>query len=139
MVLSNVPGDCFLMDQIVVHFAKAHGNTAVTFSSLPVVENAGAIMEYFLVNSGYARKELSVKYHISNELRGILSLVLSPPANSYVSSPATDDASITCATDPECLFPVDSRTVCQPETVTCHDLTTECTQSGQVSNVRRST
>jgi hypothetical protein len=48
------------MDQIVVLVDKLHGNTAATFSSLPVVKNAEAIMEYFLVNSGYARKELSV-------------------------------------------------------------------------------
>ncbi len=70
--LSTVPGYYFLMDQIVVLVAEVHGNTAATFSSLPVVENAEAITEYFLVNSGYARKDLSVQYHFSNDFRGIL-------------------------------------------------------------------
>jgi hypothetical protein len=83
------------MDQIVVHAAEVHGNTAATFSSLSVVENAEAIMEYFLVNSGCTRKESSVNYHFSNELQGILSLVLSPPAHTNAHSPATDEASIT--------------------------------------------
>jgi hypothetical protein len=86
------------MDQIVVLVAEVHGNTAATFSSLPVVDNAEAITEYFLVNSVYARKELSMQYNFSNELRGILSLVLSPPAHTNARSPATDEASITCAT-----------------------------------------
>jgi hypothetical protein len=144
--LSTVPGNYFLMDQIVVLVAEVHGNTAATFSSLPVVDNAEAITEYFLVNSVYARKELSMQYNFSNELRGILSLVLSPPAHSHVPSPPTDDASIMCATALESLFPAESGTVSQPETTvfqletdTCCDPSTECTQqSEQVSNVRQS-
>jgi hypothetical protein len=51
------------MDQIVVLVAEVHDNTAATFSSLPVVEHAEAIKEYFLVNSVYTRKELSLQYH----------------------------------------------------------------------------
>jgi hypothetical protein len=61
--LSTDPGNCFLMDQIVVLVAEVHDNTAATFSSLPVVEHAEAIKEYFLVNSVYTRKELSLQYH----------------------------------------------------------------------------
>jgi hypothetical protein len=68
------------------------------YFALSVVDNTDAIMEYFLVNSGCTRKELSVQYHFSNELRGILSLVLSPPAHTNARSPATDEASVTCAT-----------------------------------------
>jgi hypothetical protein len=110
--LSTVPGDYFLMDQIVVLVSEVHGNMAAIFSSLPVVENAEAIMEYFLVSSRYARKELSVQFHFSIELRGILSFVLSPPAHNNVSSPVTDGASVTCATALESLFPIESGTVC---------------------------
>jgi hypothetical protein len=96
--LSTVTGNYFLMDLIVLLVAKVHGDTEATLSSLPVVDNAEAIVEYFLVNSGCARKELSVQCHFSNELRRILSLELSPPAHNNVSSPASDDASVTCAT-----------------------------------------
>jgi hypothetical protein len=89
------------------------------------------------------RKELAVQYHFSNELRGVLSLVLSPQAHTNVCSPAPDEASITCATALESSVPVESGTVSQPEmtvlqleTDTCHDPSTECTQqSEQASNV----
>jgi len=50
----------FLEDQIVVLDANVHGSTAARFSNLPVAEKAEAITEYFLVNSGYLQKELSV-------------------------------------------------------------------------------
>jgi hypothetical protein len=126
--LSTVPGDYFLMDQIVIHVAEVHGNTAATFSSLSVVENAEAIMEYFLVNSGYTSKKLFVQYHFSNELQEFFSLVLSPPAHTNASSPASDEASITCATAIESLFPIESGTVSQPEVTQ---------QSESVSKVRK--
>jgi hypothetical protein len=54
--LSTVPGDYFLLDQIVVLIAEIQGSTAATFCELPVADEQKSISEYFLVNSGYIRK-----------------------------------------------------------------------------------
>jgi hypothetical protein len=70
----------------------------------------------------------------------MLLLVLSPSANNNVASPTTYDASITCAMDLEYLFPIESETVSQPETMTRSAPITKCTEkSEQVPNGRQST
>ena len=49
--LSTVPGDHFLLDQIVFLIAEIQGSTVATFCELPVAEKQESILEYLLINS----------------------------------------------------------------------------------------
>jgi hypothetical protein len=86
--LSTVPGDYFLLDQIVVLIAEIRGSAVATFCKLPGAKKQESILKYFLINSGYIRKELSVEYNFLNELQCMLSSVFSPESKNIASSPA---------------------------------------------------
>jgi hypothetical protein len=81
-----------------------------------VVEMTESITKYFLVNSGYLGKELTVEYHFSVELRGMLSLVFSPTTSINVTSTSgtneADNVVFNSALDLDSFFPTDSETVC---------------------------
>jgi len=83
-----------------------------------VAEKAETITEYFIVNSGYLWKELSVEYHFSTELRGMLSLVFSPTTSINVTSTSgsnkADNVVFNSALDLNSFFPADSETVPKP-------------------------
>jgi hypothetical protein len=124
--LSTVPGDHFLLDQIVFLIAEIRGSTVATFCELPVAEKQESILQYFLINSSYIRKELSVEYHFSNELQSMLSSVFSPESKNIASSLADNDNLAFSTVDTECLFAMETETVPQKSAK-------ECTQQPEVS------
>jgi hypothetical protein len=99
--LSTVPGDYFLLDQIVVLIAEIQGSAAATFCELRGAEKQESILENFLINSGYIRKELWC----------MLSSVFFPESKNIASSLADNDDLAFSTVDTECPFAMETETV----------------------------